>query len=149
MKHPLFLFVILFGIATLPIPALADDNDDVDKVFHEWISDINAGAVDKVTSLYDRDAVLLPTLSHVLRATPESRRAYLAHFISLPDLSARIEESHIRVFGNVAVNSGYYTFSCLKDGRRVDLPARFSFTYLKEPEGWLIVDHHSSRMPEE
>jgi hypothetical protein len=36
----------------------------------------------------------------------------------------------IRVYGNAAVNSGSYTFSWVKDSER-----------------WLIVDHHSSGMP--
>jgi hypothetical protein len=27
------------------------------------------------------------------------------------------------------------------------IPARYSFTYVKEGEEWLIADHHSSAMP--
>ena len=53
----------------------------------------------------------------------------------------------IRVYGNTAVNTGYYTFSFLKDGKTESLPARYSFTFVKDGDKWLIVDHHSSAMP--
>src|SRR5689334_17636870 len=46
-----------------------------------------------------------------------------------------------------AVNTGYYTFSYVKDGESKTLPARYSFTLVKEGEDWMIVDHHSSAMP--
>jgi hypothetical protein len=45
------------------------------------------------------------------------------------------------------VNTGYYTFSYVKDGETKSLPARYSFTYVKRGEAWLIVDHHSSAIP--
>jgi hypothetical protein len=51
------------------------------------------------------------------------------------------------VYGDAAVNTGYYTFSYSKDGEVKTLPARYSFTYIKSVERWLIVDHHSSAMP--
>jgi hypothetical protein len=51
------------------------------------------------------------------------------------------------VYGNTAVNTGYYTFSYAKDGETKSLPARYSFTYVKNGERCLIVDHHSSAMP--
>jgi hypothetical protein len=47
------------------------------------------------------------------------------------------------VYGNAAVNTGYYTFSYVKDGETKSLPARYSFTY----DRWMIVDHHSSAIP--
>ncbi|MCI0336658.1 MAG: nuclear transport factor 2 family protein [Acidobacteria bacterium] len=34
-----------------------------------------------------------------------------------------------------------------KDGETKTLPARYSFTFVKEGENWMIVDHHSSAMP--
>jgi hypothetical protein len=46
-----------------------------------------------------------------------------------------------------AVNTGYYTFSYVKDGEAKSLPARYSFTYVKRGDVWLIVDHHSSAIP--
>ena len=51
------------------------------------------------------------------------------------------------MYGNTAVNTGYYTFSYAKDGETKSLPARYSFTYVKNGERWRIVDHHSSAMP--
>src|SRR6266568_433501 len=35
----------------------------------------------------------------------------------------------------------------IKDGETKTLPARYSFTFVKEGENWMIVDHHSSAMP--
>ena len=48
---------------------------------------------------------------------------------------------------DTAVNTGYYTFSYVKDGETKSLPARYSFTYVKRGDAWLIVDHHSSAVP--
>jgi hypothetical protein len=53
----------------------------------------------------------------------------------------------IRVYGNTAVNTGYYTFSYVQNGESKTFPARYSFTYVKDGDRWMIVDHHSSAMP--
>ena len=53
----------------------------------------------------------------------------------------------VRVYGDTAINSGYYTFSYEKDGQPTQLPARYSFALVKRDGKWLIVDHHSSTMP--
>jgi hypothetical protein len=68
-------------------------------------------------------------------------------FKVLPGLKVTFGEQLIRVYGNAAVNTGYYTFSYVKDGETKSLPARYSFTYVKNGERWLIVDHQSSAMP--
>ena len=59
----------------------------------------------------------------------------------------RFGDQLIRVYGDMAINSGYYTFSYVKDGETKTIPARYSFVYVKGTTGWLIVDHHSSAMP--
>jgi hypothetical protein len=42
----------------------------------------------------------------------------------------------IRVYDcGTAVNTGYYTFSYVKDGETKSLPARYSFTYVKRGRG--------------
>jgi hypothetical protein len=50
----------------------------------------------------------------------------------------------IRVYGNTAVNTGCCTFSYTTDGETKSIPARYSFTYVKDGNDWKIVDHHSS-----
>ena len=68
-------------------------------------------------------------------------------FKVLPGLKVTFGEQLIRVYGDTAVNTGYYTFSYVKDGEAKTLPARYSFTFVKDGGNWMIVDHHSSAMP--
>ncbi len=68
-------------------------------------------------------------------------------FKVLPGLKVAFGEQLIRVYGNTGVNTGYYTFSYSKDGEARTLPARYSITFVKQGENWMIVDHHSSAMP--
>jgi hypothetical protein len=50
----------------------------------------------------------------------------------------------VRIFDNLAINSGSYTFT-FKDGSQAQ--ARFTFVYQWDGESWLIIEHHSSKMP--
>jgi len=81
-------------------------------------------------------------------ADPAALKAYfVAAFQALPKLTVKFGEQLIRVYGDTAVNTGYYTFSFTKDGEAKSLPARYSLTYVKEGNDCRIVDHHSSAMP--
>jgi hypothetical protein len=71
----------------------------------------------------------------------------VAAYGALPQIKVSYGEQLIRVYGNTAVNTGYYTFSYTKDGETKTLPARYSFTYVKDGDNWMIVDHHSSSVP--
>ena len=56
-----------------------------------------------------------------------------------------MDESNVRRFGDIAINSGVYTFT-FKDG--VSVQARFTYVYQWDGERWMIIEHHSSAMPE-
>ena len=61
----------------------------------------------------------------------------------------RIDAQHERVYGGIAIVSGAYTFSDIRDGVATNVrPSRFSFVFRRDSDRWLIVDHHSSRVPE-
>ena len=102
----------------------------------------------KVLPFYSDDAVLWGTLSPTVRADRAAFRDYfVTAFKVLPGLKVAFGDQLIRVYRGAAVNTGYYTFSYIKDGETKSLPARYSFTHVKSGERWLIVDHHSSAIP--
>ncbi|MEA0754642.1 SgcJ/EcaC family oxidoreductase, partial [Xanthomonas campestris pv. campestris] len=48
-----------------------------------------------------------------------------------------------------AVDAGVYTFTLTdKNGKKSDVQARYTFVYEKRDGKWLIINHHSSAMPE-
>jgi uncharacterized protein (TIGR02246 family) len=128
--------------------ALVEPKSEVAAATLAWGQAIGEDDPEKVLPLYSDDAVLWGTLSPTVRADPAALRAYFVNaFKVLPGLKVAFGDQLIRVYGNAAVNTGYYTFSYTKDGETKSLPARYSFTYVKSGDRWLIVDHHSSAMP--
>ena len=126
----------------------AGPKEDVAAATLAWGHALGEDNPDKVLPLYSDDAVLWGTLSPTVRADWATLRDYfVTAFKVLPGLKVAFGDQLIRVYGNAAVNTGYYTFSYAKDGETKSLPARYSFTYVKNGERWLIVDHHSSAMP--
>jgi uncharacterized protein (TIGR02246 family) len=141
----LALGIVLFSFAS---NALLSPKDEVAEVTLAWAQALGENEPDKVLPLYADDAVLWGTLSPVVRSDRAALRDYfLTAFKVLPGLKVAFGDQLIRVYGSAAVNTGYYTFSFVRDGETKTLPARYSFTYVKNGERWLIVDHHSSAMP--
>jgi hypothetical protein len=63
------------------------------------------------------------TLSPTVRSDRAALRDYfVTAFKVLPGLKVAFGDQLIRVYGNAAVNSGYYTFSYVKDGETKSLP---------------------------
>ncbi|WP_084799711.1 SgcJ/EcaC family oxidoreductase [Bradyrhizobium sp. Ai1a-2] len=128
--------------------ALVEPKADVAAATLAWGQAVGEDDPEKVLPLYSDDAVLWGTLSPTVRSDRAALRDYfVTAFKVLPGLKVAFGDQLIRVYGNAAVNTGYYTFSYTKDGETKSLPARYSFTYVKNGERWLIVDHHSSAMP--
>ncbi len=116
--------------------------------FEKWNDTLQTGDAQKVAALYDeKDGILLPTVSPKVRHNREEIADYFEHFLAKHPVG-RIDESNIRIYGDIAINSGLYTFE-LDDGEggRVDVPARFTFVYKKDGDDWMILEHHSSVLP--
>ena len=139
------LTIVLLSFGSL---ALVAPKDEVAATTLAWAEALGADDPDKVLPFYADDAVLWGTLSPTVRADRAALRDYfVTAFKVLPGLKVAFGDQLIRVYGGAAVNTGYYTFSYVKDGETKTLPARYSFTYVRSGEQWLIVDHHSSAMP--
>jgi hypothetical protein len=114
----------------------------------KWTTVFAENSPDAMMALYAKDAVLWGTLSPTVRSDPAALKAYfVGAFQALPKATVKFGDQLIRVYGDTAVNTGYYTFSYAKDGETRSIPARYSFTYVKDGDDCKIVDHHSSAMP--
>lgn len=141
-------FALTVVLASIIPAAWAGPKEDVASAASRWAQALGEDDPDKILPFYSEDAVLWGTLSPMVRADRAALRDYfVTAFEVLPGLKVAFGDQLIRIYGATAVNTGYYTFSYLKDGETRSVAARYSFTYVKNGDQWLIVDHHSSAMP--
>jgi len=120
--------------------------NEISDQFVIWNDALQTGNPDNVVECYAADAILLPTVSAKVRHNHDEIRDYFVHFLSKKPYG-RITEQNIRIYDNIAVNSGLYTFSLTENGGHADVAARFTFVYRKYKDEWLIIEHHSSILP--
>lgn len=150
MERTLILLCALLVLLACPSPALAGPKEDVATATQAWIDAMNSRDPERMVALYDPEAVLWGTLSPTIRDSPSATGNYFRPLSTFPpEFKAIIGEQRVRVYGDTAINSGTYTFlsGAVRDGKRIDLAARFSFVYRNRDGRWVIVDHHSSRVP--
>ena len=118
---------------------------DVLGLFDQWNTALSTLNPDTVTALYADNAVLLPTVSNQVRHNHEEIRDYFVGFLQKSPQGV-IDEFNVNILSDThATNSGVYTFT-FGDGSKVS--ARFSYLYVASDDGWKILQHHSSVMPE-
>jgi len=118
--------------------------DEITSLFDKWNAALQTGEPKNVSALYETNAILLPTLSNRVRHNHEEIEDYFVHFLAKGPVGT-INEGNVRTFGDLAINSGIYTFA-FEDGSEAQ--ARFTFVYRWNGQEWMIVEHHSSQMPE-
>jgi uncharacterized protein (TIGR02246 family) len=128
--------------------AAPGSRDDVAAAVAKWTTVFVDDNPDAILALYDDEGILWGTLSPTIAVGKPAIRGYFERaYKALPGHKVSFGEQKIRVYGDTAINSGYYTFSFVRDGQTSTIPARYSFVYKRRGNDWLIVDHHSSAMP--
>ena len=117
---------------------------EISELFELWNKALLSGDPQQVAALYADNAILLPTVSNRVRHNPVEIADYFLHFLSKGP-QGKIEESNIRTFDDIAINSGVYTFTFKED---FSVQGRYTFVYHWDGNRWLIIEHHSSVMPE-
>ncbi len=147
MKRTLALVTSLWLLGS-PALALAGPKEDIAAATQAWADAMTSHDIERVVALYDPEAVLWGTRSPTLRDTPATVRAYFDLLRTVPpSYKAVLGEQRIRIYGDMAINTGSYTFSEERDGKVITRPARFSFVYRNRDGHLLIIDQHSSAVP--
>jgi|GEM_PF-208047 len=151
-----FVSVTALFVSISPLSSFAQTEQaekEIAETTDTWLNTVTSGSegvVDETVALYAEDGILWGTVSEQVRDTPAEIRDYFEYFAMLPELSVSSYKGCVRMYDeNLAINSGYYTFTFSKDGETKEVPARYSFTYQNNGSNqWEIIEHHSSALPE-
>ncbi len=118
-------------------------------ILKKWMLAVNKGDVERLFSLYDKKAVLIPTFSNKLLNKPEKIREYFKNLIKREELSVELHKKTLIVQpikNEMYALSGIYCWHFVLDGESLGFEARFSYIIdlaLSSP----IIHHHSSQIP--
>jgi uncharacterized protein (TIGR02246 family) len=148
-KNILIAASLFLALAASPLPASSNCSPEQEReilgLFKQWNDSLETGNAERVDANYAPDAVLIPTVSNQIRTTSAERVAYFKDEFLPKKPSGTIDKSYFKCIGDIAINSGLYTFK-FGDGSKVQ--ARYTFVYQKRDGKWLIIEHHSSKMPQ-
>jgi uncharacterized protein (TIGR02246 family) len=135
------------GTGTASTPAEPTELD-IRNLFPTWNAALATGDPQKVADLYAPDAVLLPTVSNQVRRTRAEIVDYFTKFLKDKPQGEMRDQIVDVLDADTAINAGVYEFTLTKEGKQQRVKARYSYVYELRDGRWLIVNHHSSAMPE-
>ncbi|WP_105972499.1 SgcJ/EcaC family oxidoreductase [Streptomyces geranii] len=119
-------------------------------LFDGWNKALQTGDPKKVADRYAKDAVLLPTVSNKVRTDRAGIVDYFEHFLPNKPVGKKVQTIVNVLDSNSAIDTGVYEFALTdpETGAKRVVEARYTYEYEKRNGTWLIVNHHSSAMPE-
>jgi len=150
-RNILIAATLFFALAASPLAATSSactpqQEAEILALFAKWDRSLETCDAKEVDANYAPDAILIPTLSNEIRHTSAGRIAYFKDRFLPKKPRGKIVKHYVRCIGDIAINSGLYAFTY---NGGTPHPARYTFVYQKQRDGkWLIIEHHSSAMPE-
>jgi uncharacterized protein (TIGR02246 family) len=143
-------FALVLTSLLLPAVVRAAEHEieqEVARATAAWVDAYNSRDAMRIMTQYAPDALFWGTRASAIADQPEQIAAYFQESVRNPNLRVTISDQRIRVYGQTAVSAGVYTLTDVKEGQVVSTPGRFTFVFEKRGAAWVIVHHHSSRMP--
>lgn len=101
----------------------------------------------RITAQYAPDATFWGTTMKSIAITQPAVSEYFKDVAARPNARVRFDSHTVRMLGDVATDSGAYTFLDQRDGAPSTNPARFTLVFQRRDGRWVLVHHHSSRLP--
>lgn len=120
----------------------------------KWVEAVQARDIDRVLALYDeQQSVFWGTFADHIRVSRAQAKTYFDRFLSAASLQCEVVEAVAHELAPTVVNLiGSYRFTIAREegADPVASMARFTYTFKLDADSgqWLIVEHHSSLMPE-
>lgn len=144
----LLLGTMVLASASFAKTAQSAASPSVESAIKNWEQAVESAKIDAIMKLYDKDAIMISTFAQAPLTKRKQIEEFYKKITANPDIKVDILESHPRQFEGMATNSGRYALSFTQEGEEVTIPARFTFVYELKNDQWMIVEQHSSRMPE-
>jgi uncharacterized protein (TIGR02246 family) len=147
VPYGVLLVALLSACATSSGGGGTTGQDQASAATAAWRAAYNSRDPARIAAMYDSDAVLWGTTAKTVAPNPSAIAEYFKNAGKRPNARVTFGEQHLRVYGDVAVSTGYYTFSDTRDGKEISRPARYTMVFRNRNGTWLIVAHHSSEVP--
>lgn len=152
--------IVLAGLAAAPLAAVgparaqgqAEGEAGIKTLMEHWAALYGSSSTpEEIAALYAEDAVFWGTGSTVPFVDRASFAPYFQRqFDSFVKRQVSFHDAVIRIYGEgrFATNIGTYEFQVeTAAGQVQQVRHRYSFAYIREGDGWLIVQQHSSALP--
>lgn len=113
-----------------------------------WLRVVATRNPDAVTNLYAYEGILIGTVAKRIKQGHKEIREYFQGFLAKDGLRGRTDSMLVQHLGPYVILSGTYTFQWREGWRTKRVKARYSFVFALMDRGWVIVNHHSSAIPE-
>ena len=135
-------------VLALPMSAVADPKEDALQVVDQFKKAFDASDVQGIVKLFAPDAIFLGTVSPKLATKTEDIDAYFQGIKTDTPRKVVFGDYATLVLSDTAVVfAGMDQFSSTRDGKSIELPARFTLVVMKGNQGWRISHFHSSVRP--